>query len=589
MRKLLFIAACFLISNACAYAIDAGAVGAGALGASPEVMNKQNQMQLQELQIEKKYIETVPNKPDEKTKNEDDKEKKNVVKGNLTYNPQFKLNKIIFQGNTLYSDKKLLKLDNGIIGKEVYLEDVLDYAVSISRFYQKNGYLTSYAYLEPQEIKDGVVVINIKESKVLKKEVIGNHWEKEWYLKNIALGGRGLLEGKVFNSKTLQGDMKNINSEAYLKGSAEITKNKDDDTVIKLNVADRYPITLDVSWDDFGRNDTGRQRFTSILGIDNLTGFGDRIYGGTILSQGSTGVLAGYQIPVNKYGTKLSFDYSYSRVNLGGPYQDLNIQGRATDYVLRLTHPLINTATKNLTASIAVDALNSKSDSLALGQNLTDYSLRVLRTGLYGMFDDKHGRTISNVGVDMGVNALGASENIENGPQSTFYKIIAGLTRIQRLPKNCLGVVRINGQYSPQSLYAAEQMYLGGVYSVRGYQPSELLGDYGVSGTFELRTPVPGLSKVLPEKIKNWSDKIKLAFFYDWGYVKEHNDLYGYPNNFLSSVGVGTYINLTEAIYVQMGVGIPVGPKYYNDDNARFYFAINTDLDRMFMKPRERL
>jgi len=585
MKRLSLIVACFLLSGISACAIEEGVMQ----GSNAGVINRQNMTQLKDLQIEKQYVETVPSEAEAKKTQESDDKKKDVVKGNLTYNPQFKLTKVVFEGNTKIPDKKLQKLTDGLMGKEIYLEDVMDLTVKVSRFYQQNGYLTSYAYLAPQEIVDGVVVIDIKESKVAQKEVSGYRWEKEWYLKNLAIGNKGLNVGDVFNSKTLQGDMKNLNKEAYLKGSAEIAKDKSDDTVIKLNVADRFPLNFDFSWDDFGRNYTGRQRATGIIGIDNLTGFGDKIYGGAILSSGAKGALAGYQIPINKYGTKLSFDYSYSSVELGGPYRPLNIQGKASDYALRLTHPLVNTATKEISASISVDALNSKSDSLALNQNIADYSLRVLRTGIYGMFDDAKGRTISSVGVDMGTSALGASENIDNGPQSVFYKVIASIARIQRLPKNCLGIVRLNGQYSPQSLYSAEQMYLGGVYSIRGYQPSELLGDYGASGTFELRTPVPGLKNVLPEKVKSWSDKIKLAFFYDWGYVKEHNDLYGYPTNFLSSIGVGTYINLTDAFYVQMGVGIPVGPKNYNDDNARVYFSINTDLDRIFMRPRERL
>lgn len=589
MKRLSLIIICFLLTGASAFAVDP-TIGSDAVGSVPGVMNKQNQIQLKDFQVEKKYIETTPAdlEKEKKLLESEEVKKKDVIKGSLTYNPQFQLNKVVFVGNTKIKDKELQKLTQNLIGKKIYLDDVMDLTVKVSRYYQKKGYLTSYAYLAPQEVANGTVVINIKESKLAKKDVDGNHWERKWFFQNVAMSGSGLQEDKVFNAKDLQGAMKNLNKEDYLKASAEITKNKDDDTEVKLHVADRLPINLNLSWDDFGRNYTGRQRFTSILGMDNFLGFGDRIYGGAILAQDSTGVVAGYDIPINKYGTRLGFDYSYSNINLGGPYRDYGINGKATDYAIRLTHPLINTATKSLSASVSVDAVNSRSDSSVLAQNLSDYSLRVLRTGLYGMFDDKKGRTLANLGVDMGTT-LGASPNIDNGPQSAFYKIVAGLTRIQRLPKECLGIIRINGQYSPQALYASEQMYLGGVYSVRGYQPSELLGDYGVAGSFEIRTPVPGLKKLLPAKIKSWSEKIKLAFFYDWGYVNEIEDLYGYPTHFLSSVGCGTYINVTDAIYVQMGVGIPVGPKNYNDDNARLYFSINTDIDRIFLKPRERL
>lgn len=584
MKRHIFTLVCLLVLAGPTFAVDTGV-----MQSTPSVLMETNKDQLKELEVEKKYIQTTPKDLDAEKKRLEQQQKKDVIKGNLTYNPKFKLNKIVLKGNTVYNDKKLLKLADNILGKDVYLENVMDYTVTLSRFYQRNGYLTSYAYMEPQEIKDGVVVINIKESKIAAKEVNGNRWEKEWYLKNIVLGRKGLNYGDIYKATTLAGNMKDMNMQAYLKGFVEITKDKKDDTVIKLKVADRLPINLDLSWDDFGRDYTGRQRFTAIAGFDNFLGYGDKLYGGAILSSGSVGTLAGYQIPVNKYGTKLSFDYQYAKVNLGGPYQGQGINGNATSYGLRLTHPLINTATKSLIASVGVDAVSTKTSGTDMAAALADYSLRVLRTGLYGMFDDKYGRTIGSFGVDMGTNALGASGNIDNGQQSVFYKIIGSLSRIQRLPKNCLAVARVNGQYSPQSLYFSEQMYLGGAYSLRGYQPSELMGDYGVAGSFEIRTPVPGLKQILPKKAKHFADRIKLAAFYDWGYVNAYNDQYIYGSNFLSSVGVGTYINLTDAIFAQIGIGIPLGPKHLSENSGRLYFSINTDIDRMFLKPKERL
>lgn len=131
--------------------------------------------------------------------------------------------------------------------------------------------------------------------------------------------------------------MKNMNNKPHMRVAASISKNEDHDTEIKLHVQDRLPLTLNLAWDDYGRNYTGRQRFTSVLGFENFLGFGDKIYGGSILSQDSTGALAGYSIPISKYGTRLAFDYSYSHVNLGGPYRSLGLTGDATNYSLRIT------------------------------------------------------------------------------------------------------------------------------------------------------------------------------------------------------------------------------------------------------------
>ncbi|MDD3238347.1 MAG: ShlB/FhaC/HecB family hemolysin secretion/activation protein [Candidatus Gastranaerophilales bacterium] len=583
-KKQVFCLACILFSLSLNKAMSEPLLVNPTAGA--EIINRENRTILKDAKINKNYIDSVEKEIPQQIEDRNKDKSKDIVRGNLTYNPKFTLNSINFEGNTKISDKKLQKLANNIIGKEIYLEDVLNFTLSVSRYYQQNGYLTSYAYLDAQEIKDGSVTIKIKESKIEKKEIEGNRWERENYLKNIALGGTGLNEGSVFNAKALQGAMKNINREDYLTGSAELSKTKDEGTAIKLHVQDRFPINVNMGWDDFGRNYTGRQRFTATAGMDNLTGNGDKIYAGSIVSSRSNGFLAGYELPVGKWGTKVGVDYSYSRVHLGGPYKGYNIDGEAQDFVVRLVQPLKNTATQEVYFTAAFDMLNSK--SLMQKQTIADYNLRVIRTAFSGMFDDKYGRYIGSVGADFGIGGLGATGNINEGQQSTFYKITANSARVQRLPKNCLGIFRMNGQYSPQSLYAAEQFYLGGVYSLRGYQPSELIGDYGVSGSLEFRAPIPHLDALIPKKFEQYADRIRITAFYDWGYIKEHNNVYDYPQNFLSSIGIGAYANLWDGLTAQIGVGFPIG-KYYEEQNGRVYFSINSDIDRLLMKPKERL
>ena len=198
------------------------------------------------------------------------------------------------------------------------------------------------------------------------------------------------------------------------------------------------------------------------------------------------------------------------------------------------------------------------------------------------MTDDKYGRWIGTLGADVGLP--GASNEGHGGPQGVFFKFIAGATRVQRLFGRTLGILRVNGQYSPNRLYTAEQMQIGGPYTLRGYQPAELIGDYGVTGTVEIRTPIPGLRHILPNKLKFIDDKVRLAAFYDFGWVKEHNHLYDYPQNFLHSVGFGSYISLTDWISLQFGVGIPIGKKHYGENSARFYFGLNSELDNLIPK-----
>ena len=538
--------------------------------------------QIKDYSIEKNIISPVETMDAPKNENDETFEvdiQKDLEKDGVIYNPKFTVNKIVFQGNTKIKSKVLESLASDIMGQEIYFEDLLAYALRVSRYYQSKGYLTSYAYVPEQQIVDGVVTIAVSESLVDNLEISGNKWARSWYLKNVIMGRDGLREGTVFNAKALQGALRELNEETYIQAKSSISKDGED-TNLELSVKDKFPLKFNFGWDDYGREYTGVQRASFLLGLDNLTGFGDKIYGGTILSSGSTGVLAGYSIPVSPYGTKVSFDYSNSNVNLGGPYRFLNVKGHSQSMGVRVSHPVIKNAKTDVIVYTGVDFVNADTYARRLNLSLSDYKLFVVRSGIRGIRDDKYGRWLGTLGVDVGLPGASGTA-YSGGPQGSFVKIVAGATRVHRLFGRVIGLVRINGQYSPNRLYAVEQMQIGGPYTLRGYQPAELIGDYGVTGTVEVRTPIPGFRKILPNKIKFVDDRVRLAAFYDFGWVKEHNNLYNYPQNFLHSVGFGSYINITDWIALQFGVGFPLGQKYYDESTARFYFGVNSELDNL--------
>ena len=537
-----------------------------------------NKMQLQQVdgyKFEKSYVHSL----DHITKDEsiyDASVEEHVAREGVLYNPHFLLEKINFEGNTMISDAELEKLALEVLGEDIFFDELLEVCSKVTNLYHSKGYLTSYATVPPQRIVDGVATIKIIESKVGELNIEGEKWTREWYLRNIIMGKAGLREGDVFNAKNLQRAMKEINREDYVQVQTDVERQAtgEENTAITLNVRDRFPVNLNFSYDDYGRSYTGAQRVSFLVGMDNLTGLGDKIYGGTILSSGATGWMAGYSLPVSSYGTRLSFDFSDSHVKLNGRYK--GIKGSAQSYFFKLTHPLIQTAKSDLFLYSGYDFVNASTywNNPGARQYLSDYNLHVWRSGLYGMTDDNYGRWIGNLGLDFGLSGddkIGLSK-----ADTTFFKMTASATRVQRLMARSMGIVRLSGQYSPNELFAAEQMQLGGPYTLRGYQPAELIGDYGVSGTLEYRFPVPFLDRALP-----WlDDRMRLAVFYDWGIIGANGN-YTYPGDkFLHSIGFGTYLSLTDWLTAQVGLGFPFGNSY-NENTARFYFSINSDLDRL--------
>lgn len=544
-------------------------------GYNPGAYNTTELQNINHYQIDRSYIQSF----DDVSKDEqiyDASIEENQAREGVLYNPHFLLQKINFEGNTKIPSEELEKLGLEVLGEDVFFDELLEVCQKVTNYYRAKGYLTSYATVPPQRIVDGVATIRIVESKVGEMNIEGEKWTREWYLRHIIMGKAGLREGDVFNAKNLQRAMKEINKEDYVQVQTEVERQAegDENTTITLNVRDRFPVNLNFSYDDYGRSYTGSQRVSFLVGMDNLTGLGDKIYGGTILSSGATGWMAGYSLPVSSYGTRLSFDFSDSHVRLGGPYKNLNVKGNAQSYFFKLTQPIIQTAKSDLIFYTGYDYLNANTSANIAGNplRLSNYNLNVWRSGLYGMTDDNYGRWLGNLGVDFGMGGDGHGA-IQD---TTFFKVTAGATRVQRLFGRSMGIVRVNGQYSPNKLFAAEQMQMGGPYTLRGYQPAELIGDYGVTGTVEYRFPVPFLDRILPRV----DERLKLAVFYDWGWLGENGGIYNYPQQFLHSVGFGTYVNFTDWLTAQIGVGFPLG-RDYNENTARFYFSVNSDLDRL--------
>ncbi len=549
---------------------------AGGVDTDAGAFNKMERQQLNNYQIDKSYVQSLDDVTDDE-RIYDATVEEDAARQGMLYNPHFLLERINFEGNTVISDEELQKLGLEVLGEDIFFDELLEVCSKVTNLYHSKGYLTSYATVPPQRIVDGVATIKIIESKVGEMNIDGEKWTREWYLKHIIMGKAGLREGEVFNAKNLQRAMKEINREDYVQVQTEVERQPegDENTAITLNVRDRFPVNLNFSYDDYGRSYTGAQRVSFLVGMDNLTGLGDKIYGGTILSSGSTGWLAGYSLPVSSYGTRLSFDFSDSHVRLGGPYRGLNVKGNAQSYFFKLTQPLVQTAKSDLFLYTGYDFVNASTTWNPAGTKdyLSDYNLHVWRSGLYGMTDDSYGRWIGNLGVDFG---MGGTDKMNSGSDKAFFKLTANATRVQRLFARSMGVVRVGGQYSPNKLFAAEQMQMGGPYTLRGYQPAELIGDYGVTGTIEYRTPLPLLDKICP-----WLDeRLRIAVFYDWGWLGENGNVYNYPQSFLHSVGFGTYLNLTDWVTAQVGIGFPLG-RDYNESTARLYFSINSDLDRL--------
>jgi acetyl/propionyl-CoA carboxylase alpha subunit len=67
-------------------------------------------------------------------------------------------------GNTIYKAEVLEALARPDEGKELNLEQLKAVAARVTEYYRERGYILAYAYLPPQDVREGVIEIAILEA-----------------------------------------------------------------------------------------------------------------------------------------------------------------------------------------------------------------------------------------------------------------------------------------------------------------------------------------------------------------------------------------------------------------------------------------
>jgi hemolysin activation/secretion protein len=308
---------------------------------------------------------------------------------------------------------------------------------------------------------------------------------------------------------------------------------------------------------------------------DSLTGRADRLYARWLGASGTRIAMGSYTIPLNRYGTELSANYSFSRVNVDlGVKNPPEIIGKAHTYGISLSQPLGRERHWTLDAGANWRSI----DTYFEGDHTQGTEIRALTAGLSYNRSDRWGRTYNRLQSTLGVGLMNAD--------TKFWKMENYFNRVFVLPKRNLIILKAYGQITPDSLPAAEQFQIGGASSVRGYTEGLLIGDRGVNLGIEHQFPIPGLKLVSP-----WLDeRLRGAWFYDAGRVWLDKSAPGFVSgqsnlpsrSFLQSAGFGFRAQLSRYMqgFLDFGFGLnnrdAVEP--LSQPTARIHFGVRSDL-----------
>lgn len=463
----------------------------------------------------------------------------------------FVLKKVVVDASQVLDNNAVEAITAKYVGQEVSLQKLNTMVAEINKIYEDKGYLTCRAVLPPQTIKEGIVHINLVEGRTGKLIIEGNKSTGSKYIKNRLR----LTEGEINNIHTLNKDMLRFNGtndvqlRIFMQAGEEAGTT---DYVITAYEPKQHNFT--VYSDNAGSDSSGLWRGGLFYTNKSLTGNRDQLMLSGIFSKGTKSGSFAYTTPVGRSGTKLGVQYSANSVHIiDGELEPMNVRGHSTAYGVSLTQPLI--VTENIKTDVALEysRQNSQTDFLGIhwvDDTISGYtaSFSMMNYGRSSVIYQKHGYR------------FGDWENIDGGSKNfgkyqfngLYQKLYAGGQMLSG---------RLDAQFSGTDyLPSAEQFYIGGAYSVRGYKESLLGGDHGWSASVEYAVPI--------------AKATSLFTFFDYGAVYGDS---AFDDHILAGTGIGIKATIAQNFYSSLTLGIPLRRELNGTETGktRLHFMFN--------------
>ncbi|WP_080507340.1 ShlB/FhaC/HecB family hemolysin secretion/activation protein [Rhodopseudomonas palustris] len=451
-------------------------------------------------------------------------------------------------------------------------DDVEKARAALEKAYHDKGLQTVGVSVPQQDAQRGFVVLKVVENKVGRLRVKGSRY---FDLAEIKRRAPSVKEGALPNLQAVTNDIVALNRWPDRRVTPALRAGVTPGTVdVDLNVEDTYPLHGSVELNNRQSPSTTPLRLSASLRYDNLWQLGHSM---TVSYQvapqnpkDATVVSASYLartdydwLNILVYGLKS--DSSVATVggsNVVGPGQVIGFRDVIT---LPTRGELFHTL------SLGADYKDFQ-QTLSLADGSFDSPVKyVPLVAAYSATWQGDGRlTQLNAAVTTGLRGAGSSPEQFDVKRykatGSFAHLRGDLSHTQELPGGLQLFGKLQGQLADQPLVSSEQFSLGGQDTVRGYLESEVLGDYGVAGTLELRSPnlAPYWEQTLenptgaPVKF-NVFDEWRFFAFADAGHAKIHNPLEEQQQRFdLASYGVGTRVKTLRYLNGIVFVGIPV-------------------------------
>ncbi len=489
---------------------------------------------------------------------------------------RFMLRGIAVNGSTVYTAQQLGPLYQALVGREVSLLDVYNVANQITARYRNDGYVLSQAVVPQQQIRDGVVQIQVVEGRI-NRVIIKDEGKLASYNYLLQYAER-LKASQPVTQRELERYLLLLNDFPGMRVSGVLAPSDVPGTSDLILEVTYKRIDAYASIDNRGSRFLGPYQAEVSGAYNGLIDTGDRLLYRYVVSLFQPRELqfheARFQTPVLGYGTILEVWGNYSRTRPGFTLRFLDIEGESYSWNIKLKQPLIRTRAMNWWVYGQFSWQNSTNDVLTA--TISDDRLRVFRYGTtFEAVDEFRGITFVDLQVSHGVDGLGARGNSREFGRTDFTKVNIDVQRNQQIWGPVSAFVQFAGQYAATQLLAQEEFGLGGRTYGRAFDPSEKTGDHGMAVAAELRYTLEDLKFPMLDL----PTSLQFYGFGDWGRVYHIDDTNRKTFEQLASAGVGMRFTVGPRLSGQVEGAVPLygrtGALGDKGDTWRVFFILN--------------
>ncbi len=432
-------------------------------------------------------------------------------------------------------------------------EDIELARAALEAAYIEAGYQTVTVEIPQQQIRAGIVQLQVNESPVGRLRVRGARYYLPSHIKARA---RSVAEGRVIQFNDLKRDIVSLNQLADRRVTPDIQIGFEPGTVdVDLNVEDSLPLHGNVELNNRYSPDTVPLRLSAGINYGNLwqlghtAGFSFQV--APEKPEDTTVYAAFYLMRFPGYdgfsllfqGTKQDSDVS----TLGGAA----VAGRGETIGMRGLFTLPSREDFFHSISAGFDYKTFRQNVvLGLDTFETPIFYYPLNISYSATWAKKGKATNLNAAVNFHPRGLGSSpqqfDDNRFKADGNYLYFRGDLAHTREFGGGFQLFVRAQGQVASEPLIPNEQFAAGGLDTVRGYLEGEVLGDHALLGTLELRSPsLLGNPESSPGKFGEW----RVYVFADGGFLELRDPLPEQEASFrMASVGFGSAIRILDRL-----------------------------------------